>query len=152
MRFFIVFFVVLPLLEITLLIEVGSRIGLAWTLAWIVLTAVIGMRLISGHGRRTLQQTQASLNRGEMPAATLVHGLGIWVAGICLILPGLITDFIGLALLFAPVRRLLWAAVWSRGARAMRNHASPPSQADPAKTKPASPAGRIFEGKYRNDD
>jgi UPF0716 protein FxsA len=97
-------FVLVPIIEITLFIEVGGIIGLWPTLAIVVLTALFGSWLMRTQGRLALQQLQTSMSTMKDPVEPLVHGAMILVAGVMLVTPGFFTDTIGFALLLPPVR------------------------------------------------
>lgn len=97
-------FVIVPIIEIALFVEVGGAIGLWPTLAIVVFTAFLGTWLMRTQGRLALQQLQASVSTGNDPTEPLVHGAMILVAGFMLLTPGFFTDAIGFALLLPPVR------------------------------------------------
>jgi len=107
-------FLVVPIVEIGLFIAIGSRIGLAATLAIVVVTAVIGSWLVARQGRATWEQFQLQLAAGEMPAATMVHGAMILVAGALLLTPGFLTDAIGFSLLVPAVREFIRVRIVDR--------------------------------------
>ncbi len=100
-------FVVIPVIEISLFIEVGNWIGLWPTIAIIFITAFSGAALVRHQGLATLTSAQAQLKRGEMPAETLGGGLLLAVAGVLLLTPGFLTDAFGLVLLIPPVRQMV---------------------------------------------
>ncbi len=100
-------FLVVPLAEIYVLLEVGSLIGALPTVGAVVLTAVIGAALVRVQGFSTLAQIRESLDRGEVPAVALVEGAFLLVAGALLLTPGFITDAVGFACLCPPLRRFL---------------------------------------------
>jgi len=112
-------FILVPIAEIAVFIKAGEMIGLGWTLAVIILTAVIGTALLRQQGLKVLSQTQEKLNRGEMPVGELFTGLCLLVAGALLLTPGFITDTLGLTLLFRPTR-LIWGQILVRLQRARR--------------------------------
>ena len=101
----LVLFIALPLAEIVLLIEIGSRIGTLATLAILVLTAVLGASLAHREGLKVLWRIQEKMAQGIMPDEELIDGVLILVAGIVLLTPGLLTDAAGL-LLLVPGSRL----------------------------------------------
>ncbi len=109
-----VFFLVVPIIEIYLLIQVGQVIGAGWTIFLVVATAVIGVALLRIQGLSTLRRAQEKLNHNELPARELLEGLGLLVAGALLLTPGFFTDALGFLLLFPPTRMLLVSAVASR--------------------------------------
>jgi UPF0716 protein FxsA len=106
-RILLTLFVVIPILEIYLLIQVGEEIGLLATLATIVLTAIIGASLVRREGIKTINSLQARLNNQEMPGKELADGAMLLLAGILLVTPGFFTDGIGFILAFPLTRALL---------------------------------------------
>jgi len=104
---FFLLFITVPLLELYLLIEVGSGIGGFATIALCLFTAALGGLIIRWQGMSTLLDAQKSMARGEIPADHGFHGLLLALAGLMLFLPGLITDTIGFLLLVPPLRQLI---------------------------------------------
>jgi UPF0716 protein FxsA len=97
-------FLMVPIVEIALFIQVGGAIGLWPTLAIVILTAVLGTWLVRTQGRLALSQLQASFSELNDPTEPLVHGAMILVAGALLLTPGFFTDAVGFMLLMPPVR------------------------------------------------
>ncbi len=97
-------FLLVPLIEIALFIQIGGLIGLWPTLAVVVLTAVLGTTLVSGQGRLAMNDLRRSFNDLDDPTEPLAHGAMILVAGVLLLTPGFFTDALGFALLMPPVR------------------------------------------------
>ncbi|MDH3218168.1 MAG: FxsA family protein [Gammaproteobacteria bacterium] len=97
-------FLVVPIIEIYLLIQVGQVIGAGWTILLVVLTAVIGVWLLRIQGLSTLTRAQQKLRENELPATEILEGMGLVVAGALLLTPGFFTDAIGFLLLFPPAR------------------------------------------------
>ena len=110
-----ILFLVVPLVEIYLLLEVGSRIGALWTIFLIVLTAFVGARLVRLQGIATWHRFQTSLSQNELPALALVEGLCLLVAGALLLTPGFFTDAVGFAGLIPGIRRALIHRLLRRG-------------------------------------
>ena len=81
-------FLLVPLLEIYLLIEIGSLIGAAWTVAAVVGTAALGAALVRRQGLVALARFRAATEAGELPALTIMEGLVLLVAGALLLTPG----------------------------------------------------------------
>ena len=100
-------FVLVPIIEIALFIQVGGAIGLWPTLAIVVLTALAGTILVRAQGLATLARLQNSLRGGENPTGPIAHGALILVSGVLLLTPGFFTDGVGFALLVPPVRNAL---------------------------------------------
>ena len=76
-----IIFLIVPVVEIYLLIEVGQIIGALWTAFLVVLTAVIGVRLLKIQGISTLMRAQNKMQTGQMPAQEMFEGVGLVLAG-----------------------------------------------------------------------
>lgn len=97
-------FLMVPLIEIALFIQIGGLIGLWPTLAIVVLTAILGTSLVRSQGRLAMGQLRSSFQTLSDPAEPLAHGAMILFAGALLLTPGFFTDGVGFALLMPPVR------------------------------------------------
>lgn len=137
-------FLIVPLVEIWLLITVGSAIGAGWTVFLVVLTAVIGAFLVRAQGLSTLARSQAVLRRGELPAIELLEGAALLVAGALLLTPGFFTDAVGFALLVPPLRRQMIATI-------LRRNIIRPTAASHDKPR-SSDTRRTLNGEYRRLD
>lgn len=102
-RLFLLFTSV-SLLEIFVLIKVGSFLGAFATVALVVITALVGSALVRSQGLQLLQQYQQRLAQGEMPGEQLIEGIMLLMTGILLVTPGFVTDFCGLMLLQPAIR------------------------------------------------
>ena len=100
-------FVLVPLLEIYLLIKVGTFIGAVPTLLLILFTAILGAFLLRLQGLQTLARIRETTDKGELPAEPLIEGLILLVAGMLLLTPGFFTDTLGFICLVPPLRNLL---------------------------------------------
>jgi UPF0716 protein FxsA len=98
----------LPLLEIAAFVVVGSKIGVLWTIALVILSAVAGSVLLRIQGFGALNRIRSEMAEGRDPGRELAHGFMIVLAGILLVIPGFVTDVIGLLLFIAPVREAAW--------------------------------------------
>ena len=107
-------FLIVPIIEIYLLIQVGQVIGAGWTIFLVVATAVIGVALLRIQGLSTLNRAQQKLQQNELPAREILEGMGLVVAGALLLTPGFFTDTIGFLLLFPPMRIWLVSSIASR--------------------------------------
>ena len=85
----------------------GNVIGAPWTIALVVLTALVGAWLVRLQGLSALNRVRESAGRGELPALELLEGLFLLAAGALLLTPGFFTDIVGFACLTPPLRRLL---------------------------------------------
>lgn len=133
-------FLLIPLCEIYLLVQVGGIVGALPTVLLVVGTAVLGAFLVKIQGFSTLTNIQASLSRQEIPAVELLEGAAILIAGALLLTPGFLTDAAGFLCLVPPLRRrVIWAFLARQGLTA--------TQAGSAHAE-----GRVIEGEYRRDD
>lgn len=107
LKFFFALFILLPLAELYLLIEVGSGIGGFSTIALCLLTAALGGMLVRHQGMRTFLQAKELMDQGQPPAEQMLHGIMIAISGVLLFIPGFITDFIGFLLLVPLIRNWL---------------------------------------------
>ncbi|WP_028239710.1 FxsA family protein [Stutzerimonas azotifigens] len=107
MRIFLFLFLLFPVLELVVLIKVGSAIGVLATLFLLVLGGLGGVLLMRLAGFATAWRARERLARGELPEREMLQGLLLAVAGGLLILPGFISDVLALVLLFPPSRKLL---------------------------------------------
>lgn len=103
LRLFICF-TIIPVIELYLLIKVGTVIGGLNTILLVILTGFLGAWLARMEGMNTMMRLRMNLQQGLMPAEELIDAVIIFAAGIVLITPGLITDVFGLLLLW-PVTR-----------------------------------------------
>ena len=100
-------FTVVPLVEIYLLVGIGSRVGVWPTLAGVFLTGAVGAALAKREGLRVLVETQRALAEGRVPAEGVLGAVLVLAGGLLLIAPGVLTDVVGLLLLVPPTRRLI---------------------------------------------
>ena len=122
-RLLLVLFLVVPIAEIWVLIEVGSVVGAVATIGLVVLTAVVGAALMRTQGLATLFRARDRDGKGEVPALELLEGAVILIAGAFLLTPGFITDAAGFACLIPSIRRrLVLATVNLRPAGLSRPH------------------------------
>ncbi len=139
-------FVIVPIAEIATFIQVGDVIGLWPTLGIILLTAFLGTGLLRYQGITTLNQAQASLNQGELPLASVIHGVFLLVAGLLLLTPGFITDTVGLLLFIPPLRLVIarWAIEKFKNSPQSRVHINTPPGSGPERPS-TSP---VIEGEF----
>ena len=139
-------FLLVPLFEIYLLLEVGGVIGVAWTIFAVVFTAVLGAALVRMQGFATVKRIRSQIDRGEVPAMELFEGLFLLVAGALLLTPGFFTDAVGFACLTPPFRRAVIRYLIRRGT--IVQHGGGPG--GPGSQGP--PPGEPLEGQYRRVD
>ena len=103
-------FFIIPIIEIYLLIEIGSIIGSFATIFAVVFTAVLGAWLLRIQGFSTIRRVQQTVAEGGIPAIEMLEGAMLLVAGALLLTPGFFTDAIGFLCLVPPLRRSM--ALW----------------------------------------
>lgn len=147
------------LLEFWVIIQVGSAIGVGWTLLALVADTVLGVWLVQLEGRRTLVQLVATSARGRIPSREIADGALVLLGGLLIMLPGFVLDVVGLVLVLPFTRPLARGAV--QRAVAARTFAGMPFAGaagaagdDPTDTtRPRPPGtGPVVEGEVVEDD
>jgi UPF0716 protein FxsA len=100
----VVLFVVVPLLELVVIIQVGQVIGTPATIALLVADSVLGAWLLRREGRKAWQQFRTALEEVRWPGDEVTQGALIIVGGTLLLTPGFVTDLVGFLLLLPPTR------------------------------------------------
>lgn len=95
---------VVPLADALFLVVVAVNLGWMLTVALVVLTALVGMAFVRAEGRHTMRAVRRSVAEGDPPTDELLDGALLLVAGAFLLTPGLVTDALGLLLVFRPTR------------------------------------------------
>ncbi|TBU96604.1 FxsA family protein [Phytopseudomonas dryadis] len=154
MRVFMLLFLLFPILELAVLIQVGSAIGVLPTVLLVIGTSLFGGLMLRIAGIATAWRAREKLARGELPDQEVLEGLMIAVGGGLLLLPGFISDFFGLLCLLPITRRLLVGRMRRRAAeQAMRQRAFADDLA--ARSGQARPGGsqpNVLEGEYERRD
>lgn len=140
-------FIAVPILELYVIVKVGGLIGVLPTLVLLFGTSLLGAALLRHQGRGAWQRFNRALAERRFPGREVADGLVITVGGVLLLIPGFVTDFFGLLLLFPPTRaiarRLLQAWVARRfvvvGVGGMRGSAHPGYASGPG------PANRPYD-------
>ena len=110
----ILLFTLLPLIELSLLLRIGGWLGTGPTVALVIVTGIVGAWLARREGARTWGRVQADLAAGRMPGEELLHALLVFIAGVVLVTPGVLTDAVGLMLLFRPAREAIAGRIRKR--------------------------------------
>jgi len=100
-------FIAVPILELYVILEVGSLIGVGPTLAIIVAGALLGSLLLRRQGRSAWRRFNRALGERRFPAGEVADGLAIAIGGALLLTPGFVTDAAGLLLLIPPTRAIV---------------------------------------------
>jgi len=113
-------FVVVPILELVLLIQLGQVVGLWPTLGLVLFTGITGAALARLEGMRVFFQFQRELASGRIPGQALLDGISVLIGGAFLLTPGILTDLAGFALLVPITRRWIQRRVRRRLERGVR--------------------------------
>ena len=113
--------ILIPIIEIYLFIKIGSQIGAFSTISLIFITAFLGIIYARYEGFNTLKSGMSQIVKNEMPIYEIISGAAIAVAALLLILPGFLTDFIGLLIIFPPTRKLFLKKIASNHPQKKKN-------------------------------
>src|SRR5687768_14490985 len=102
----VLLFIVVPIAELAVIIQVGQEIGLPWTLAILVADSILGSVLMRSQGRAAWRRFNDATGAGRVPAREVLDGALIVFGGALLLTPGFLTDILGLILLIPPTRAL----------------------------------------------
>jgi len=116
-------FIIMPILELALLIQLGQVVGVPLTLALVISTGVTGAWMARLEGLKTLWALQSELAQGRLPTQSILDGLAILVGGALLLTPGILTDIIGFSLLLPLSRRAIQRSVRARLEKSIREGA-----------------------------
>ncbi len=105
-RLFLLFTLV-PLVELALLVYVGSRVGVWWTIGTVVAVGVAGAFLARAQGIAALRRVVEAIEAGRMPGDELLGAVVVLVGAVLLVAPGFLTDVVGLLALVPPTRALI---------------------------------------------
>lgn len=156
--FFVALAIVVGVVEITVMIQIGQLIGVVNTIGLLILVSLIGAWLVKRQGLGVMGRIREQRMAGRLPAAEVFDGALILVAGVLLVIPGFVTDALGLLLLFPPIRAVARRVVsrrvlrevemvrskqWTRGERPPPEYVPPESPRRPPRPPtplpPASP-------------
>ncbi len=144
-----VFFIALPFLELMLLVKLIYSWGFFATLALLVVAGATGAMVIAQQSAGAFRQALEAASRGETPHAAVLDGMFLMLAGVFLVIPGLITDAMGLALLVPPLRQ--WVA--RRAFESVLRNAPGEEERGPQPRRPGKPAdGPVIEGEFQRLD
>lgn len=114
----LIFLAIFPLVELSLLLLMGQKTSVMTTVAFVLITGLIGAILLRWQGLQAWRKVQQDMQQGVMPTDSLVDGLLIVIASLLLISPGVITDLVGITLLVPWFRRgYRRLAIWYFGSR-----------------------------------
>jgi len=149
----VVLFIVVPIAELAILIQVGQLIGVWWTIAVLIADAVLGSMLARSQGRAVWRRFNLALQAGRPPAREVLDGTLVLFGGALLLAPGFLTDILGILLLLPPTRALVRALLvrrfMGRMVSSMTGGPSPPrarQHYDVEGSAVDSPPDRISDG------
>jgi UPF0716 protein FxsA len=145
-------FILVPIIEIAVFIEVDSQIGLLPTIGIVVLTAVIGTGLLRQQGLSVVFRIQENLQADRIPVRELFDGICLVIAGLLLLTPGFVTDAIGFLLFVAPLRRSLGNYVGQQFIQKanVRFHQQESDSHTDMQSSPSS--GPVIDGEFKEVD
>lgn len=166
MPYLFLLFILMPIVEIAVLIQVGGSIGLFPTLLIIIGTAILGTYLLRQQGLATLTKAQQRMSSGQLPAEQIMEGVMLLIGGVLLLTPGFVTDAFGFCCLFPVTRQWMARRMASRsvigvwggmggGAGVGMNSSAGDSSAGTGRPQPSrSPGveGDVIEGSYKRED
>ena len=115
----VLLFIVVPIAELAVIIQVGGLIGVWWTIALLVADSILGSVLLRAQGRSAWMRFNAAVQSGRIPAREVLDGALVITGGVLLLTPGFITDIFGIVLLVPPTRALVRMIVARRLERRM---------------------------------
>ena len=136
-RFFVLLFILIPLVEIGVFIQIGGLLGLLPTLVIIFLTAILGVHLLREQGLKAWVDIKRQLGSGQIPAVEMAAAAQLLFAGGLLLTPGFVTDAVGFALMIPAIRTRLAKTLLKRWAAQMKNRGG-------------RPPGRIIDGDFED--
>ncbi len=136
-------FILVPIIELVLLIQIGQWIGTVPTVALIILTGVLGAMLVRRQGVEVMARMRGEFQTGRLPTEAIFDGAIILVAGAFLVTPGILTDSVGFLCLIPAGRRFIKRHLRKRVERAIQSgrivtgrYGGPAQRAQPAQAPP----------------
>lgn len=159
MRVIFLLFIIVPIIEITLLINVGQLIGVWYTVGLVVLSAFIGVNMLRIQSLGTLMRARQRMDQGEIPGQEMGEGIVLAVGGALLVTPGFVTDVVGFCCLIPYTRKALvhflsqrMTVVTSMQATSTQAPHSPPFDGKPGRSESTPRSGDIIDGEYIRKD
>lgn len=145
-------FILMPLAEIYVLIQVGQVIGAWWTVLLLVLDSLMGTWLVRREGSRAWQALRTAIQTGRMPTQELTDGALILVGGTLMVSPGFVTDAIGVLLIAPPTRPVARRLVGRLLARRLLPGSPRAGGRNRAAGGPQAPGGPVVPGEVVGED
>jgi UPF0716 protein FxsA len=115
----ILLFILVPIVELAVIIQIGQLIGVWWTIALLIADSILGSLLMRHQGRTVWRRFQAAISEGRVPARETIDGALVIFGGALLLTPGFVTDIFGLVFLLPPTRAVLRRLLVARFAHRM---------------------------------
>jgi UPF0716 protein FxsA len=115
----VLLFIVVPIAELAVLIQVGQEIGVWWTIAILIADAILGSILMRAQGRAAWRRFNEALAVARVPTREVLDGALVMFGGLLMLTPGFITDILGFVLLIPPTRAAIRAVLVRRLAQRM---------------------------------
>jgi UPF0716 protein FxsA len=122
----VLLFIVVPIVEIYVIIQVGQAIGALWTIALLVADSILGSVLMRAQGRAAWRRFNEAIAVGRVPAREVLDGVLVIFGGALLLTPGFVTDVFGLSFLLPPTRAVIRRLLVRRFAGRFRVSGPPP--------------------------
>lgn len=142
-------FILVPIIEIMMFIEVGGYLGLGVTLFIVLMTAILGVNLLKQQGLKAWQNIQLSMAEGKVPALEMAAAAQLLFAGGLLLTPGFVTDAVGFILMVPAVRMILAKKIIAAGimkSASFNQQAGFQSYSSREFNQGQNASGRVFEG------
>ena len=153
MPFVFLLFVVMPIIEIWVLIEVGSRVGVFNTVLLVILTAVIGTMMLRAQGLAILNRVRSQMASNQLPAREMLEGVFLVFGGALLLTPGFVTDTVGFLCLIPATRAMMASALSSRfSVRASGAYQAHQTHHRVHSAQRSNNGSDTIEGEYRRED
>ncbi|GGA63152.1 membrane protein FxsA [Neiella marina] len=150
---FLILILLVPIVELTVLIQVGSQIGALGAIGLTVLTAIVGLSLVRSQGLGVMQRAQQNMAQGQTTAPEVIEGGMLAFAGLCLLIPGFITDALGALLLLPPLRQQFAKSVLtSRFIRFGHAQHFGHGQFQQGRSSQGDSQGNTFDGEFERKD
>lgn len=154
MRYLFLIFIIVPIIEITLLINVGQLIGVWYTLALVLTSAFIGVNMLRIQSLGTLMRAQQRMDQGEIPGREMAEGIVLAVGGALLVTPGFVTDLFGFCCLIPYTRQALVSRLSRHFILVAASHRTA-QQTSPFDQEPmprSAREGDVIEGEFERRD
>ena len=135
----VLLFILVPIAELAVIIQVGQEIGVLWTVAILVADSLLGSLLMRSQGRAAWRRFNEAMQAGRPPAREVLDGVLVIFGGALLLTPGFITDIVGLSFLAPPTRAVLRRLLVKRFAERMIASATRPR----SPRQPTGPDGDV---------